>query len=140
MEKLIKVGVGVMIIDDNKILLGHRSATRKDTGGIFEPDTWTLPGGKQEYEETVYETAIREVKEETNLKIKNPIVFSVSDDFQSDRHFVTIEMIAKEYTGKLKIMEPTKEDDWQWFDLDNLPENIYSPSRVFIEKYKESQK
>jgi len=140
MEKLIKVGVGVMIIDDNKILLGHRSSTRKDTGGIFEPDTWTLPGGKQEYEETVYETAIREVKEETNLKIKNPIVFSVSDDFQSDRHFVTIEMIAKEYTGKLKIMEPTKEDDWQWFDLDNLPENIYSPSRVFIEKYKESQK
>ena len=140
MEKLIKVGVGVMIIDDNKILLGHRSSTRKDTGGIFEPDTWTLPGGKQEYEETVYEAAIREVKEETNLKIKNPIVFSVSDDFQSDRHFVTIEMIAKEYTGKLKIMEPTKEDDWQWFDLDNLPENIYSPSRVFIEKYKESQK
>ena len=140
MEKLIKVGVGVMIIDDNKILLGHRSSTRKDTGGIFEPDTWTLPGGKQEYEETVYEAAIREVKEETNLKIKNPIVFSVSDDFQSDRHFVTIEMIAKEYSGKLKIMEPTKEDDWQWFDLDNLPENIYSPSRVFIEKYKESQK
>ena len=140
MEKVIKVGIGVMIIDDNKILLGHRSATRKDTGGIFEPDTWTLPGGKQEYEETVYETAIREVKEETNLKIKNPIVFSVSDDFQSDRHFITIEMIAKEYSGKLKIMEPTKEDDWQWFDLDNLPENIYSPSRVFIEKYKESQK
>jgi len=140
MEKVIKVGIGVMIIDDNKILLGHRSATRKDTGGIFEPDTWTLPGGKQEYEETVYETAIREVKEETNLKIKNPIVFSVSDDFQSDRHFVTIEMIAKEYSGKLKIMEPTKEDDWQWFDLNDLPENIYSPSRVFIEKYKESQK
>ena len=140
MEKLIKVGVGVMIIDDNKILLGHRSSTRKDTGGIFEPDTWTLPGGKQEYEETVYEAAIREVKEETNLKIKNPIVFSVSDDFQSDRHFVTIEMIAKEYTGKLKIMEPTKEDDWQWFDLDNLPENIYSPSREKKKKYKESQK
>jgi len=140
MEKVIKVGIGVMIIDDNKILLGHRSATRKDTGGIFEPDTWTLPGGKQEYEETVYETAIREVKEETNLKIKNPIVFSVSDDFQSDRHFVTIEMIAKEYSGKLKIMEPTKEDDWQWFDLNDLPDNIYSPSRVFIEKYKEKTK
>jgi len=140
MEKIIKVGIGVMIKDENKILLGHRSANREDTGGIFEPDTWTLPGGKQEYDETVEETAIREIKEETNLDIKNPEVFSVSDDFQPDRHFVTIEMITEEYSGELKIMEPTKEDDWQWFDLNNLPKNIYSPSRVFIEKYQEKTK
>lgn len=140
MDKIIKVGVGVMIKDGNKILLGHRSATRKDTGGIYEPDTWTLPGGKQEYTETVTETAIREIKEETNLDIKNPEVYSVSDDFQSDRHFVTIEMITNEYSGELKIMEPEKEDDWQWFDLDNLPDNIYSPSKVFIEKYKKNQR
>ena len=129
-----------MIKDGNKILLGHRSAKRKDTGGIFEPDTWTLPGGKQEYDETVIDTAIREVKEETNLDIKNPEVFSVSDDFQPDRHFVTIEMITEEFSGELKIMEPTKEDNWQWFDLNDLPDNIYSPSRVFIEKYKEKTK
>ena len=140
MDKIIKVGVGVMIKDGNKILLGHRSATRKDTGGIYEPDTWTLPGGKQEYTETVTETAIREIKEETNLDIKKPEVYSVSDDFQSDRHFVTIEMITNEYSGKLKIMEPEKEDDWQWFDIDNLPDNIYSPSKVFIEKYKKNQR
>ena len=140
MDKIIKVGVGVMIKDGNKILLGHRSATRKDTGGIYEPDTWTLPGGKQEYTETVTETAIREIKEETNLDIKNPEVYSVSDDFQPDRHFVTIEMITNEYSGELKIMEPEKEDDWQWFDLDNLPDNIYSPSKVFIEKYKKNQR
>ena len=140
MDKIIKVGIGVMIKDGNKILLGHRSAKRKDTGGIFEPDTWTLPGGKQEYDETVIDTAIREVKEETNLDIKNPEVFSVSDDFQPDRHFVTIEMITEEFSGELKIMEPTKEDNWQWFDLNDLPDNIYSPSRVFIEKYKEKTK
>lgn len=140
MEKIIKVGVGVMIKDGNKILLGHRSAKRKDTGGIYEPDTWTLPGGKQEYDETVIETAIREIKEETNLDIKNPEVYSVSDDFQSDRHFVTVEMITSDYKGKVKIMELEKEDEWKWFDLDDLPENIYSPSKVFIEKYKENRK
>lgn len=140
MENIIKVGVGVMILNDNKILLGHRSKDRKDTGGIFEPDTWTLPGGKQEYNETVYETIIRETKEETNLDIKNPKVFSVSDDFQTDRHFVTIEMITKEFSGELKVMEPEKEDEWRWFDLNNLPDNIYSPSKKFIEKYLNEQK
>ena len=139
MENIIKVGVGAMILDGNKILLGHRSKTRKDTGGIYEPDTWSLPGGKQEYSETVYETIIREVKEETNLDIANPKVFSVSDDFQTDRHFVTIEMITNEFSGELKVMEPEKEDEWRWFDLDELPENIYSPSKKFIEKYLEER-
>ena len=139
MENIIKVGVGAMILDGNKILLGHRSKTRKDTGGIYEPDTWSLPGGKQEYSETVYETVIREVKEETNLDIANPKVFSVSDDFQTDRHFVTIEMITNEFSGELKIMEPEKEDEWRWFDLNELPNNIYSPSKKFIEKYLEER-
>ena len=46
MDKFIKVGIGVMILDDNKVLLGHRSKDKKDTGGIFEIDCWTLPGGK----------------------------------------------------------------------------------------------
>lgn len=44
-----------MIKDGNKVLLGHRTKERKDTGGIFEPDSWTFPGGKQEFDETVIE-------------------------------------------------------------------------------------
>ena len=71
----------------------------------------------------------------TILDIKEPKVFSVSDDFQPDRHFVTIEMITTKYSGRLKTMEPEKEDKWEWFELDNLPEKIYSPSKKFIEKY-----
>ena len=38
MEKHIKVGVGVMIIHDNQILMGHRNAHYEDTGGIYQPD------------------------------------------------------------------------------------------------------
>lgn len=37
-------------------------------------------------------------------------------------------------------MEPTKEDDWQWYDLDKLPEKLYSPSRKFIETYLEKRR
>ena len=83
MNKYIKVGIGVMILDGNKILLGHRSKNKKDTGGIYEVDCWTVPGGKQEYDETVIQAAIREVKEETNLDIYNPKVISAIDDIAS---------------------------------------------------------
>lgn len=135
MEKYIKIGIGVMILDENKILLGHRSRNKKDTGGIYEVDCWTLPGGKQEYYETFWECERREVKEETNLDIDNLELFSISDDIQPDRHYITIHIIAKKYSGELKIMEPTKEDEWKWFDFNNLPENLYTPSKKFIEEY-----
>ena len=131
-----KTGVGVMLLNDNKVLLGHRVTKAKDTGGIYEPDSWTFPGGKQEYNETVLETAIRETKEETNLDLKELYVYTATDEFQSDRHFVTIGVISSSYEGELKVMEPDKINEWKWFDLNDLPKNIYTPSKNMIEEYK----
>ncbi|MCX4302650.1 MAG: NUDIX domain-containing protein [Clostridia bacterium] len=54
MERNIKVGIGIMIFEGKKLLLGHRVKGKKDTGGIYEVDCWTLPGGKQEYGETFF--------------------------------------------------------------------------------------
>ena len=136
MEKTIKTGVGVMLLNDNKVLLGHRVNKAKDTGGIYEPDSWTFPGGKQEYTETVLETAIRETKEETNLELKELHVYTATDEFQPDRHFVTIGVISSSYEGELKVMEPDKINEWKWFDLKDLPENIYTPSKNMIDEYK----
>lgn len=140
MKNYIQTGCGVLIINKGKILLGHRSVKIVDTGGIYEPDSWTLPGGKQEYKESITECAIREVKEETGLNIIQPEIFNVSDDIQNDKHFVTIHFIAKNYTGDLTIMEPDKIDDWKWFDIINLPDKIYSPSKKFIDEYLEINK
>lgn len=133
----IKVGIGVLIINDNKILLGHRVHKAKDTGGIYEPDSWCLPGGKQDYEETIFECAIRETKEETNLDISNLEVFNAMDDIQPNKHFVTIQVIAKSFSGECKVMEIDKMDEWKWFDINQLPENVYSPSKKFIDAYLE---
>lgn len=135
MEHFIKVGIGVMIINNHRILLGHRVTNGQDTGGIYEPDTWCLSGGKQEYNETIFDCAKREVKEETNLDISHMEVFGAIDDIQPNKHFVTIWIIANQYEGELKIMEPDKQDDWKWFDLDHLPDQIYSPSQKFIDAY-----
>ena len=94
MENIIKVGVGVVIEKDGLVLLGHRVNNYKDTGGIHEPDTWTLPGGKQEYDETIEECAIREVKEETDLDVNDIKVFGASDDIAPNKHFITVHTVA----------------------------------------------
>jgi len=134
----VRVGVSAIIMDDNKILLGHRSKNKKDTGGIVGRDTWSLPGGKQEYDETIIECAIRETKEECNLDIVDPKIIYASDDIAPDRHFVTITTIASNYSGEVKVMEPDKEDEWKWFDINNLPDNLYPPSKQGIVYYKEN--
>lgn len=139
MENMVKVGIGVMILQDGKILLGHRAKKAKDTGGIYEPDSWCLPGGKQEYKESVLEGAKREVKEETNLSVSQLEVFGVNDDIQPDRHYLTVWVIARACEGELKVMEAEKQDAWQWFSLDALPKRLYSPSKRFIEEWKKKQ-
>ncbi len=135
MNNVVRVGIGVMILKDNKVLLGHRLSKRKDTGGIQEGDCWSLPGGKQEMFETMFEGAKREIKEETNLDIDDLELFGASDDIATDRHFVTLQVIAKSSSEELTAMEPEKEDKWEWFSLDALPENIYTPSKKFIDDY-----
>jgi ADP-ribose pyrophosphatase YjhB (NUDIX family) len=57
-----KVGVGVMVVADNKILLIKRSM-RPNRG------KWSLPAGYLDYGEDPERTAEREVLEETNLEV-----------------------------------------------------------------------
>ena len=89
MDAYIRVGIGVLILQNGRLLLGHRVCNAADTGGIYEPDSWCLPGGKQEYGETILEDAVRETKEETNLDINDLQVYSAVDDLQPGKHYVT---------------------------------------------------
>lgn len=131
----IKIWVWIIIKNWNKVLLWHRCKNKQDTWWIHEPDTRSFPWWKQEYDETVIQAAIREVKEETNLDISNPKVIAALDDIASDRHFVTIWLLCEEFNWELKCMEPTKEDEWEWFELDDLPENLYSPTKHLVDYY-----
>ena len=33
------------------------------------------------------------------------------------------------------LNEPAKQDAWEWFPIDQLPKQIYSPSKKFIDAY-----
>ena len=140
MDAYIRVGIGVLILQNGRLLLGHRVCNAADTCGIYEPDSWCLPGGKQEYGETILEGAVRETKEETNLDINDLQVYSAVDDLQPGKHYVTIQVIARACSGTLCVMEPEKQDEWKWFPVDQLPKNIYTPSKKFIDAYLRTQK
>jgi 8-oxo-dGTP diphosphatase len=122
MEKRPKVGLGVVVIKDGKILLGKRMNSHGE-------GTWCYPGGHLEYGESWEECARRETREETGIEIKNVRFGTATNDIftTEDKHYITICMIADYDSGEEKIMEPEKCEEWEWFAWDNLPEPLFLP-------------
>ena len=124
-----KVGIGVIVLREGKILLGERLASHG-------AGTWAIPGGHLEFGETFEETAKREVEEETGLTdIEIVGLVSISNDRVYEKHFVSIGMLAHWKSGEPFAAEPEKCANWQWFAPDELPENIFIPSKRVIDNY-----
>jgi len=109
------IGVGAVIIKDGKILLEKR---KNDPG----KGKWSIPGGLVELGESVEQTVIREVKEETGLDVKKPEHIDVVDNVVRDEngevkyHFVIIDYFVKLKGGTLKAASDAEELKWITFD------------------------
>jgi len=134
-EKHIGAGCGVIVLNKKgQILMGKRNEDEKLADSeMHEEGTWTLPGGNIEYGEKFYEAGIREAKEETNLDVSDLEVFCVQTDMNEYAHYVSVGMIAKKYSGTLKVNEPDEITEWKWFDLDKIPKKIFSASKKTIQ-------
>lgn len=139
-KKKIGVGVGVMILKDNKVLLGRRhNDPVKASSRLNGAGTWTMPGGKLDFGETFEIGAKREVFEETGIKIGKIDVLCVNQDMSETAHFITIGLICTDFSGFPQVMEPDTITKWGWFSLDNLPTPLYFPSAKIFENYKQNK-
>ena len=137
-EKRVGAGVGVILIQDGRILLGKRHADPDKADSAFRSaGEWCIPGGKLDWGETLEACAVREVKEETGIDIKEPEVISLHNTKNEHAHFVTVGLLAHEWSGEARVMEPDEITEWKWFDLDDLPEERYFPSFEVIDNYLE---
>ena len=135
--RVTRAGMGVMVRNsEGKILMGLRNtdAALADSD-LHGEGTWTMPGGKFECGEGLLEGAKRELLEETGIVLKSAQIISITNEVSDSAHFITIGFLATEYEGEPKVMEPDEILSWEWFALDNLPKNIYIPTKKLIENY-----
>jgi 8-oxo-dGTP diphosphatase len=122
------VGVGAVVVCSGNILLEKR----KNEPGKGK---WSIPGGIVELGEEAEQTAVREVKEETNLTVEKPELIDVVDNMELDEngkvryHFVIIDYFVRLKGGRLKASSDAAE--LRWVSLDDV-EN-YALTETFRE-------
>lgn len=116
---MLSVGATIVVLKENKILLNLRSDT----------NTWGIPGGATELGETLEETAIRELNEETNLTANSFTLLNIfsGKDFYfkypngDELYSVVTLYLANGVTGDLKISDG-ESLELKYFGKDELPD------------------
>lgn len=121
----------VLVHDDNRILL----VKSKDFKGTF----FGLVAGFVEFGESIEEAVVREVREETQLEIKDLKYFG-SQPWPYPLGLM-LGFIAKYKSGTIKL-QTSELVAGEWFDINNLPEipKPLSMARRLIDYFVNSQK
>lgn len=115
-----QVGIALLIRKEGKVLLHKRKG--KHAGG-----TYAFPGGHLEGWETFEGAALRELAEEAGaIQVTMPQFWTVANTrfYDEGKHYVCIFMISDWISGEAKTMEPDKNEGWDWFDWNHLPEPL----------------
>lgn len=116
------VGVAVVLVEDDRILLGQRSSGH-----------WCIPCGHAEWGESVDEAARREFQEETGLVVEIRGILSVhTNRHDIDRWSVGIWFAGRRLSGSLSAADDLR--DARFFGWDELPTFEFPTDRIVIDE------
>ena len=136
-EAAISIGVGAVILDGDGRILLVKHVPRK---GDFWGGQWMVPGGGLELGETLEEGVIRELEEETNLKVEVLSHVSTLDRIvrEGDEvkiHVVYVDFLVRPVNGELRPSSDVGAA--RWFSRDEIEthwDEIHVDTRRLLEK------
>ncbi|MBI3309134.1 MAG: NUDIX domain-containing protein [Candidatus Melainabacteria bacterium] len=130
MTSQIKVGIGILVFKNGKVLL----CKRKGSHGAGE---YGGPGGHLEFGESINDCAKRECKEECGVEIKNIRFLCLSNIKKYDgKHYIDIGLVAEWKKGEPKVLEPEKAENWNWYSLNKLPKPLFAAEELYLKALK----
>lgn len=124
-----RVGVGVMIVKDGRVLMARRRSGQR-------PGWYGWIGGKLEFGETLQACARREAREEAGLEVDNLRLLCISTIIVADQHWIDVEFQADIASGEPRAAAPDEIDEWAWYPLDDLPGPIFEPAQLALASYR----
>ena len=126
-------GSGAIIYQNEKVLLQKRADNGK----------WSIHGGAVELGETYLQGLERELKEEINVKPINPQLMGIytGKNFyfeypNGDKIYDSLcVFLVEKYEGNLQ-MDNDDVADLQWFNLENLPEQLDNEDGLILQDFK----
>lgn len=114
-DKYTKVAMHALIKKEGKYLVLHRSKANN-----YKPNEWDIPGGTVEFGEDHNKALIREVFEETGLKVKPIKVLYIYSYLSGPvRHQFQIVNESKYLKGEVKL-NPEEHDDFKWLTKEEM--------------------
>eukprot|EP00282_Hemiselmis_andersenii_P015765 CAMPEP_0114125694 /NCGR_PEP_ID=MMETSP0043_2-20121206/9436_1 /TAXON_ID=464988 /ORGANISM="Hemiselmis andersenii, Strain CCMP644" /LENGTH=166 /DNA_ID=CAMNT_0001218635 /DNA_START=380 /DNA_END=880 /DNA_ORIENTATION=+ len=116
----VRVGVGVLVLQKGNP--GHILISKRK--GSHGSGKHQLPGGHLELGESWEGCAIREVEEETGIKLERAFFAGVTNDIMESegKHYVDVIMAGVCEADAVPInAEPDKCEGWFWADWNNIP-------------------
>jgi len=130
-----KIGIGIdlIVLRDNKVLLGKVSEKWKTPNG-----EWGLPGGDVNFGETFRQTIERNLEKELGLKLKSFKIISINSNFWLDNHYINIGILV-DVKGKEKLKNKKDWEEWEWFEFKKLPEKLCQPAKLTLKSFLEKK-
>ena len=119
----------IICMNNNKILLAKRA---------FEPakGEWGLPGGFMELNETLYDAAKRELKEETNLEGEVTSLVSTCSHYGTVFGDILLICLTVRVNDFSNMKAGDDAEELSFFDINNLPDIVFYCHNQFISQYK----
>jgi len=102
------------------------------------PGKWDFPGGKAEPGETFDQALLREIEQETGLRVSLTRVAGAAESELPERKVAYLIMEASLESGKVRLSD--EHDDYQWVPVTELPHvDLAMQFRAFTESYARSE-